>query len=188
MEEEPTDVMVLSAISQGAKKLDKIRKKTRIEGNEFDVLIERLESKGLITNIEKKGFFGPKKEISLTDRGVKELEERRFEMQKNWDQMVTLWKSGDKEKLEQHIDNNRSILPTMMFMGIMDMMMFSSMMSFMGLAMTSFMPDQYMYDASSADMGHDDGGHDMGHGDYGSGGFDHGDGGQGDMGGFDVNF
>jgi len=188
MEEEPTDVMVLSAISQGAKKLDKIRKKTRIEGNELDGLIERLESKGLITNIEKKGFFGPKKEISLTDRGVKELEERRFEMQKNWDQMVTLWKSGDKEKLEQHIDNNRSILPTMMFMGIMDMMMFSSMMSFMGLAMTSFMPDQYMYDASSADMGHDDGGHDMGHGDYGSGGFDHGDGGQGDMGGFDVNF
>jgi len=188
MEEEPTDVMVLSAISQGAKKLDKIRKKTRIEDNELDGLIERLESKGLITNIEKKGFFGPKKEISLTDRGVKELEERRFEMQKNWDQMVTLWKSGDKEKLEQHIDNNRSILPTMMFMGIMDMMMFSSMMSFMGLAMTSFMPDQYMYDASSADMGHDDGGHDMGHGDYGSGGFDHGDGGQGDMGGFDVNF
>ena len=188
MEEEPTDVMVLSAISQGAKKLDKIRKKTRIEGNELDGLIERLESKGLITNIEKKGFFGPKKEISLTDRGVKELEERRFEMQKNWDQMVTLWKSGDKEKLEQHIDNNRSILPTMMFMGIMDMMMFSSMMSFMGLAMTSFMPDQYMYDSSSADMGHDDGGHDMGHSDYGSGGFDHGDGGQGDMGGFDVNF
>jgi len=188
MEEEPTDVMVLSAISQGAKKLDKIRKKTRIEGNELDGLIERLESKGLITNIEKKGFFGPKKEISLTDRGVKELEERRFEMQKNWDQMVTLWKSGDKEKLEQHIDNNRSILPTMMFMGIMDMMMFSSMMSFMGLAMTSFMPDQYMYDASSADMGHDDGGHDMSHGDYSSGGFDHGDGGQGDMGGFDVNF
>jgi len=188
MEEEPTDVMVLDAISQGAKKLDKIRKKTRIEGNELDGLIERLEGKELITNIEKKGFFGPKKEISLTDRGVKELEERRFEMQKNWDQMVTLWKSGDKEKLEQHIDNNRSILPTMMFMGIMDMMMFSSMMSFMGLAMTSFMPDQYMYDASSTDTGHDDGGHDMGHSDYGSGGFDHGDGGQGDMGGFDVNF
>jgi DNA-binding PadR family transcriptional regulator len=188
MEEEPTDVMVLDAISQGAKKLDKIRKKTRIEGNKLDDLMKSLESKGLITNIERKGFFGPKKEIGLTDKGVKELEERRFEMQKNWDQMVTLWKSGDKEKLQQHIDNNRSILPTMMFMGIMDMMMFSSMMSFMGLAMTSFMPDQYMYDASSTDTGHDDGGHDMGHGDYGSGDFGHGDGGQGDMGGFDVNF
>lgn len=192
MEEEPTDVMVLSAISQGAKKPDKIGKKTRIEGNELNVLLERLESNGLITSAEKKGFFGPKKEIILTDKGTKELEERRFEMQQNWDHMVTLWKNGDKEKLQQHIDNNRSVLPSMMFMGIMDMMMFSSMMSFMGLAMASFMPDQYMYDTGTTDTGHDDSGHndsgqDMSHGDYGSTDFGH-DGGQGDMGGFDVNF
>ena len=187
MEEEPTDVIVLSAISQGAKKPDKIGKKTRIGGSELNVLLERLESKGLIASIEKKGFFGPKKEITLTDKGTKELEERRFEMQQNWDHMVTLWKNGDKEKLQQHIDNNRSVLPSMMFMGIMDMMMFSSMMSFTGLAMTSFMPDQYMYDAGTTDTGHDDSGHDMSHGDYGSTDFGH-DGGQGDMGSFDVNF
>lgn len=188
MEEEPTDVIVLSAISQGAKKPDKIGKKTRIEGSELNILLEHLESNGLITRVEKKGFFGPKKEIILTYKGIKELEERRFEMQQNWDHMVTLWKNGDKEKLQQHIDNNRSVLPSMMFMGIIDMMMFSSMMSFTGLAMTSFMPDQYMYDTSSTDTGHDSGGHDMGHGDYGSTDFSHGDGGMGDMGGFDVNF
>ncbi|MGB6784699.1 MAG: hypothetical protein WBE60_02340 [Nitrosotalea sp.] len=188
MEEEPTDVIVLSAISQGARKSDKIEKKAHIEGKAVNSLLERLESKGLITRVEKKGFFGPKKEIVLTDKGIRELEERRFEMQQNWDHMVTLWKKGDKEKLQQHIDNNRSILPTMMFMGIMDMMMFSSMMSFMGLAMTSFMPDQYMYDAGSTDMNHADGGHDIGHGDYGSGDFGHSNGGQGDIGGFDVNF
>lgn len=188
VEEEPTDVIVLSAISQGAKKPDKIGKKTRIEGSELNILLERLESKGLITSVEKKGFFGPKKEIILTDKGTKELEERRFEMQRNWNHMVTLWKNGDKEELQQHIDNNRSILPSMMFMGIMDMMMFSSMMSFMGLAMTSFMPDQYMYDTGSTDTGHDDSGHDMSHGDYGSTDFSHGDSGMGYMGGFNVNF
>lgn len=188
VEEEPTDVIVLSVISQGAKKPDKIGKKTRIEDSELNILLERLESKGLITSVEKKGFFGPKKEIILTDKGTKELQERRFEMQQNWDHMVTLWKNGGKEELQQHIDNNRSILPSMMFMGIMDMMMFSSMMSFMGLAITSFMPDQYMYDTGSTDTGHDDSGHDMSHGDYGSTDFSHGDSGMGDMGGFDVNF
>ncbi|MGI0087388.1 MAG: hypothetical protein ACREBI_05455 [Nitrosotalea sp.] len=57
----------------------------------------------------------------------------------------------------------------MMFMGIMDMIIFSSMVSFMGLAMTNFMPDQYMYDAGSTETGHSDGG-------------------QCDMSGFDVNF
>jgi len=189
-QEEPNDVMILSAISQGAKKSDKIAKKTKIEGEEVNNLLERLKEKGLVAIIEKKGLFGPKKEIVLTEKGNKELEERRFELQQNWDQMVSMWKSGDKQKLQQHMDENRSILPSMMFLGIMDMMMFSTMMGFMGLAMTSFIPDQYMDGGHDMGGGHD-AGHDMGHDsssqDFSSGsGF--GDGGPGDMGGFDVNF
>lgn len=184
VEQEPNDVIILSAISQGAKKFDKIVRKTKIDGHEVNSLLERLEDKGLITIVEKKGWFGSKKEITLTEKGIKELEERRFELQKNWEQIVTIWKGGDKQKLQQHMEENKSILPSMMFLGIMDMMMFSTMMGFMGLAMTSFVPDQYM-----------DGGHDMGGGqdssqsgqDFSGGDF-HGDGGPGDMGGFDVNF
>ena len=189
-QEEPNDVIVLSAISQGAKKFDKILKKTKIDGQELNTLLERLEQKGLITLVEKKGWLGSKKELVLTDKGTKELEERRFELQQNWNQMVSMWKSGDKQKLQQHMEDHKSILPSMMFMGIMDMMMFSTMMGFMGMAMTSFMPDQYM-DSGGHYMG---GGHDAGSGqdassgqDFsGGGGF--GDGGPGDMGGFDVNF
>ncbi|VVC06370.1 Uncharacterised protein [uncultured archaeon] len=184
MEEEPNDVIVLSAIDHGSKKFDKIRKKTRIEDDELGRLLERLERMGFITSIEKKGFFGPKKEIGLTDKGEKELEVRRFELQQNWDGMVNLWKSGDKQKLQQYMDNNRSVIPAMATLGIMDMMMFSSMMSFMGIAMTSFIPDQFMNDSSSTDMGHETGqGVDNSGGDFG-----HGDGGPGDMGNFDVNF
>ena len=188
MEQEPNDVMILSAISQGAKKFDKISKKTKIDTQEVQNLLERLEDKGFITVIEKKGLFGLKKEIVLTEKGNKELEERKFELQQNWNQMVEIWKGGDKQKLQQHMDENRSILPSMMFLGIMDMMMFSTMMGFMGLAMTSFIPDQYMdggHDMSSHDVGHD-GGHDTGQDLSGGSGF--GDGGPGDMGGFDVNF
>lgn len=195
MEEEPNDVMVLISIEQGARKPDKIAKRTKMEKVQITALLERLEKKGLVATDEKKGFFGPKKEIVLTEKGAKELEERRFEMQQRWDQMVNLWHSGNKTKLQQQINDNRSTLPAMMFMGIIDMMMFSSMMSFMGLAMASFIPDQYMYDSGSADASHNDGhdtghdgGHDTGHDDYG-GGFGHGDMGSGDMsGGFDVNF
>ena len=184
MEGEPNDVIVLSAISQGSKKFDSIRKKTRIEDGELNSLLERLEKMVFITSVEKKGFFGPKKETVLTEKGEKELEERRFELQQSWDGMVNLWKSGDKQKLQQYMDNNRAVIPSMAFLGIMDMMMFSSMMSFMGLAMANFMPDQSIYDPSSTDMGHDTGqGVDNSGGDFG-----HGDGGPGDMGNFDVNF
>jgi len=190
-QEEPNDVIVLSAISQGARKFDKISKKTKIVGDELNILLNRLEEKGFIALVEKKSWFGSKKEIVLTDKGNKELEERRFELQQNWNQMVSTWKSGDKQKLQQQMEEHKSILPSMMFMGIMDMMMFSTMMGFMGMAMTSFMPDQYM---GGQDMGgHDAGGHDAGAGqDAGSGGdmggSGFGDGGPGDMGGFDVNF
>lgn len=188
VEQEPNDVIILSAISQGAKKFDKIVKKTKIDGQEVNTILERLEEKNMITIVEKKGLFGSKKEIVLTEKGNKELEERKFELQKDWEQMVTMWKGGDKQKLQQHMEEKKSILPSMMFLGIMDILMFSTMMSFMGLAMTSFMPDQYM------DGGHDMSGHDAGHdgsqdsGQDFSGGDFHGDGGPGDMGGFDVNF
>ena len=188
-QEEPNDVMVLSAISQGAKKFDKILKKTKLDGQELNTLLERLEEKGLVTLVEKKGWLGTKKELVLTDKGVKELEARRFELEQNWNQMVSIWKSGDKQKLQQHMEEHKSILPSMMFMGIMDMMMFSTMMGFMGMAMTSFMPDQYM-DSGGHDMsgGQDVGGHDASSGQDFSGGSGFGDGGPGDMGGFDVNF
>jgi len=186
VEQEPNDVMILSAISQGAKKFDKISKKTKIDSQEVQNLLERLEDKGFIILIEKKGLFGLKKEIVLTDKGRKELEERKFELQQNWNQMIEIWKGGDKQKLQQHMDENRSIIPSMMFLGIMDMMMFSTMMGFMGMTMTSFIPDQYT-DGGGHDMGNQDMGHDTGQ-DFSSGGSGFGDGGPGDMGGFDVNF
>jgi len=61
--------------------------------------------------------------------------------------MTEVWKSGDKERLQQSINRNRPSFPAMMFMGIMDVMMFSSMMSFMGPAMSIFMPDISMYNS-----------------------------------------
>lgn len=183
MDQEPNDVIVLGAIMRGAKKFDKIAKMTKIDGKELNDILQRLENLGLVILTEKKGFFGPKKELNLTEKGAKEFEERKFELEKNWNNMVSVWKTGDKQKLEQQMHDNRSIIPSMMFLGIMDMMMFGTMMSFMGMAMSSFIPDTQMYgDTNSPDSGNDAGSSDAG-GDMG-----HGDGGPGDFGGFDVNF
>ncbi len=171
MEPEPKDIIILSAISRGAKKFDKIEKMTKIFGQELNDMMERLEKNGFITVIEKKGFFGPKKDIVLTEKGNRELEERKFELQKNWNQMVTMWKSGDKQKLQQYMDNNKSFIPSMMFLGIMDIIMFSTMLSFMGMAMSSYIPESQI--PAEADTATDtgdtgDSGSDMG----GGGGFD----------------
>ena len=57
-QEEPNDVIVLSAINQGVKKFDKISKKTKIDGQELNTLLARLEEKGFIALVEKKGWLG----------------------------------------------------------------------------------------------------------------------------------
>jgi len=71
--------------------------------------------------------------------------------------MSLLYKSGDKEKLKQYMDDNKSIIPTMMFFGIMDMMMFSMMFSMMGMMMTDYVPAESIPDDMSGDTSSDGG-------------------------------
>ena len=57
--------------------------------------------------------------------------------------MVLLSKQGDKKQFEQAVQNNRCWLLAMMFMGIIDMVLWMSMLSMMGMAMNNVMPEGY---------------------------------------------
>jgi len=138
--EEPKDVIVLGAIKKGAKKFDKIQKIAQIDPEELNSILEKLEERNLIDVEEKKSWLGKKIEIKITEKGSKEVDERIHELQGKWDQMSILYKSGDKQKLKEYMDDNKSILPMMMFFGIMDMVMFSMMFSMMGMMMTDYVP------------------------------------------------
>lgn len=162
MDPEPNDVIVLGAIKSGAKKFDKIRKVTKIDPEELNSILEKLEKRGLISVSEKKGLFGKKIEIFTTDKGNNELENRIHELEGKWQQMAVLYKSGDKAKLKQYMDDNKLTFRDMMFFGILDMMMFSMMFSMIGMNMTDYVPAEDM----PADM---DGGEGE---DMGDGGFD----------------
>lgn len=164
--EEPKDVIVLGAIKKGAKKFDKIQKAAQIDAEELNSILEKLEKKELIKVEEKKSWLGKKVEIQITDKGSKEVEARIHELEDKWNQMSLLYKSGDKNKLKQYMDDNKSILPMMMFFGVMDMIMFSMMFSMMGMMMTDYVPAESIpSDAgadSSSDAGSDVGGSDGG--------------------------
>ena len=160
MEGEPKDLIVLGAIKHGVKKFDKIQKMTKINPEELNLILEQLEKRGFIQAVEKKGLFGMKVEIIVTDKGSNEVDERVHELQTKWNQMSLLYKTGDKDKLKQEMENNKSIIPSMMFFGIMDMMMFSMMFSMMGMAMTDYVAPENMPDGG--DPGMDDGGFDDG--------------------------
>ena len=168
MEEEPKDLIVLGAIRSGAKKFSKIAHATKIKPDELNKILEKLEQRGFIHVEEKKGFLGKKIELKTTDKGSRELDERIHELKEDWNQMVMLHKSGDKKKLKEYMDSKRSFLPTMMYFGVIDMIMFSMMFSMMGIGMSDFFagdPAGMEY-ANDGDMGSggDDG--------FGDGGFD----------------
>jgi len=168
VEPESKDAIVLGAIKSGAKKFDKIQKVTRIEAEELHAILERLEKRGLIGVEEKKGIFGKKVEIEVTKKGKNELEHRIHELEENWNHMQMLYKAGDKQKLQEELENNKGILPMMMFFGIIDIMMFSMMFSMIGAAMHDYVPAEDIpqgMDDSGGEQGDaegmDDGGFDI---------------------------
>jgi DNA-binding MarR family transcriptional regulator len=169
MEEEPKDVMVLSAISEGKDEEKKIVKSTRLTPFEVVSVIERLILAGLIEREEKKGFLGKKTKLKVTEKGRRELHERKFELEQKWQKMVMIAKQGDKQQLEQMMTMNRSWIPAMIFMGIIDMMFWMTMLSMIGWSMNQAMPEGY---EAPSDQGGDMGGD---AGDGGDAGGDFGD-------------
>ena len=172
--EEPKDVIVLGAIKKGAKKFEKIQNAAQIDAEELNLILEKLEKRELITVEEEKSWLGKKIEIKITEKGSKEVEERIYELQGKWDQMSLLYKGGDKQKLKQYMDDNKSILPTMMFFGVMDMIMFSMMFSMMGMMMTDYVPAESIPSDAGGDSSSDNGSDSVGADGGGSdgGGFD----------------
>ena len=126
MDPEPKDVMVLEAIARGQDDESKISKSTRLTAFEVASVLERLIMYGLVDRKEKKGFLGTKIKLILTNKGVQELHARRYELEERWQKMVLVAKKGKKKQFEEMVEFNRSWLPAMMFMGIIDMMLWMS--------------------------------------------------------------
>lgn len=151
MEEEPKDVIVLNAILKGKDEEKKISKHTGLSMFEVVSTVERLIARGFIIREEKKGLLGKKYVLKLTEKGYKELENRRYELEQKWQRMVELANQGNKQVLQTYVEDNRDWIWPMMMLGIMDMMMFMSMMSLMDLAMNNFIPDISSNDVVTSD-------------------------------------
>ena len=160
MESDPKDVIVLGSIRRGKKKFSNIQNETKISPEELNLILEELENRKFIRVEESKGWFGKKIELKITEHGSNELDRKIIEIQDKWKEMQSIYESGDKQKLQQKMEENKSFLPTMMFFGVMDMMMFSMMFSMMGIGMSDYvsqenMPEGDIGDEDMGDEGYD---------------------------------
>jgi len=153
VEQEPKEIIVLGAIKHGIKKFDRIQKITQIKPEELNLILEQLEKSEFIEVVVEKGWLGNKIEILVTQKGSTEVDEQIQKLQTKWNQMSLLYKTGDKEKMKQSMDENKSFFPTMIFFGVMDMMMFSMMFSMMGMAMTDYVPVENIPEVEGTDVG-----------------------------------
>jgi len=132
----PNHFMVLDAISRGMKKTDSIAKATKLSQEEVELIINDLQTQKLIVKQTKKGFFGNRKiEVYVTDTGFKVLEAKKQELVNKSKYLQQLYETGNRGQMQSYMDDNRMWMPMMLFSGLINAVMFTSMMSFMGMSM-----------------------------------------------------
>jgi predicted transcriptional regulator len=195
LNDSPPHFMVLNSISKNINTLNKIVKFTNLSKLDVDNILKELESQKLIVKTEKKSFlFGKKMQYDLTDTGFKLLNAKNKDLEDKMKQVQQWYTEGDQTQLQSFMGNNRAWLPLMIASGIMDMLFFTSLMSFAGMALNPM--ESHLLggaggdptggsgggsdnsaidnnDASSSDAGYSDfGGGDASGFDFGGGGFD----------------
>jgi hypothetical protein len=134
--ESPNHFIVLDAISRGMSSVDKISKVSKLSKTEIELIVNDLVVQRLITSNEKRGFLGRKKiELKITDTGMNLLGNKKKELKDKVQEMQQYYDNGNRTQLESMMDSNRSWMPMMLFSGLMNVLFFTSMMSFMGMAM-----------------------------------------------------
>jgi transcriptional regulator with PAS, ATPase and Fis domain len=134
--ESPNHFMVLDAISRGMKKIDSIAKVTKLSKDEVELIINDLQTQKLVIKQTKKGFFGNKKiEVYVADTGFKILESKKQELVNKSKYLQQLYETGNRGQMQSYMNDNRMWMPMMLFSGLINAVMFTSMMSFMGMSM-----------------------------------------------------
>jgi hypothetical protein len=174
----PSHFMVLDAVARGMKTADKISKVTRLDKPEVELILNDLTVQLLVVKMKKKGLFRNKIEFTINETGQRLLDSKKKELEQKAKDIEQAYGKGNTAQLQSLLEVDRAWMPMMLFSGLMNVMFFSSMMSFMGLAMNP-QESSLTGDAGSVESGTDasdstvgsDSGSDDASGDFEGGGF-----------------
>lgn len=150
----PSHFMVLDAVARGMKTADKISKVTRLGKPEVELILNDLTVQLLVVKMKKKGLFRNKIEFTIKETGQRLLDSKKKELEQKAKDIEQAYGKGNTAQLQSLLEADRAWMPMMLFSGLMNVMFFSSMMSFMGLAMNP-QESSLTGDAGSAESGTD---------------------------------
>jgi predicted transcriptional regulator len=157
----PNHFIVLDAIGRGLKTTDKISKVTRLDKSEVELILNNLIVQRLVVRMEKKGFFRNKTEFVINETGQSLLDSKKRELEKKAKDIEQAYGNGNTAQLQSFMEAERAWIPMMLFSGLLNVVFFSSMMSFMGMTMSpqeSSMAGDTGSASDSTDSGSDTGG------------------------------
>ena len=153
LNDSPPHFLVLNAIFKNFNTLNKIVKFTNLTKAETENILKELENQKLITGSEKKNFFfGKKIEYQTTEIGLKVLNDKNQELEEKMKQVQQWYSQGDQTQLQSFMGDNRAWLPLMIVSGIMDMVFFTSLMSFAGMSLNPM--ESYMFGGGEVGTDH----------------------------------
>ena len=86
--------------------------------------------------------------LNITKTGFRLLDVKKQELEQKVSELQQWYNNGDRSQMQGFMDSNRMWIPMMLFSGIMNIMFFTSMMSFMGMALNP-MESQIAADSSA---------------------------------------
>jgi hypothetical protein len=141
--ESPTHFIVLDAVSRGNNTIEKISRSSRLDKYQVEQIVNDLLQQRLVTRTEKKGSFlssllggrRTKVVLGITNTGLRLLNVKKQELEQKAGELRQWYNNGDRSQMQGFMDSNRMWIPMMLFSGIMNVLFFTSMMSFMGMAL-----------------------------------------------------
>jgi hypothetical protein len=141
--ESPNHFIVLDAISKGNNTIEKISRSAKLDKYQVELIVNDLVQERLVNSIEKKASFlssllgGGKRKVilNITKTGLRLLDVKKQELEQKVSELQQWYNDGDRSQTQGFMDSNRMWIPMMLFSGIMNIMFFTSMMSFMGMAL-----------------------------------------------------
>lgn len=134
--ESPNHFIVLDAIGRGMKTADKISTVTKLDKAEVELILNDLAVQRLVNRMEKKGFLRSKIEFTINETGHNLLDSKKRELEQKTKDIKQAYGSGNTAQLQSFMGTDRAWIPFLLFSGLIDVVFFASMMSFMGMAMS----------------------------------------------------
>lgn len=133
------DFTILDAISRGIDAIDKIARMTELDEAEVELAINRLGTHRLIFASSKKRALLERRglQISMTETGSRLLEEKKRFLEKKATDLRGSYYAGNSQATQLLIEENRAWLPIMILSGLLNAVMFESIMSFARMPMNS---------------------------------------------------